>query len=265
MKLAWLTDIHLNFLHADEVEAFIQHVAETPCDGILLTGDIGESPDVLLFLNRLDIALQRPIYFVLGNHDFYRGSIVGVRAKVDELCKACPNLKWMNRETVNPLTDKTCIVGHDGWGDGRYGNYWSLEVLLNDWALIQEFRGLDDQKRLAKLHELGDEAGGHLRKTLPEALDRFEQVIVATHVPPFRESCWHQGQISNDEWLPHFSCKAVGDVLVDAMQRSPDRQMTVYCGHTHSSGVALLLPNLKVYTGGAEYGNPIVQQIVEVS
>jgi hypothetical protein len=27
--------------------------------------------------------------------------------------------------------------------------------------------------------------------------------------PPFREATWHQQQISDDNWLLHFSCKAV--------------------------------------------------------
>ncbi len=64
-------------------------------------------------------------------------------------------------------------------------------------------------------------------------------------------------------WLPHFSCRAVGDVLKKCMSAYPDRQMTVLCGHTHSSGQATILPNLLVKTGGAEYGSPMIQEILE--
>src|SRR5581483_10373621 len=108
---------------------------------------------------------------------------------------------------------------------------WNSDVMLNDWGMITEFGGFDERKsdRLRKLRALGDEAAAHFRAVLPEALDRFRHVIVLTHVPPFKEACWHEGQISNDNWLPHFTCKAVGDVLKDAMASS-DRQMTVYCG-----------------------------------
>jgi hypothetical protein len=84
MKLAWLTDIHLNFLDHNEVEGFIRTVAEMPCDGILLSGDIGEAPNLVSLLNKLSIAFAGPIYFVLGNHDFYRGSIAGVRESIKE-------------------------------------------------------------------------------------------------------------------------------------------------------------------------------------
>ena len=58
------------------------------------------------------------------------------------------------------------------------------------------------------------------------------------HVPPFREACWHQGRISDDLWRPPFSCKAVGEALVEAMEAHPGREMTVLCGHTHGAGEA---------------------------
>lgn len=77
--------------------------------------------------------------------------------------------------------------------------------------------------------------------------------------------CWHQGQISDDDWLPHFTCKAVGDVLRGAMAGKPDRRLTVLCGHTHGEGMVLLMPNLRVLTGGAEYGQPKVQRVLEVA
>ena len=133
-------------------------------------------------------------------------------------------------------------------------------VSVNDWRLIEEFNWLDDKKRLAKLNQLGDEAADHFQAVLPGALERFDHVLVVTHVPPFRESCWHEGRMSDKDWLPHFSCKAVGDVLSDPVARHPEKKMTVLCGHTHGSGEAQILPNLRVLTGGAEYGRPVVQK-----
>ena len=47
------------------------------------------------------------------------------------------------------------------------------------------------------------------------------------------------------------------------MTSRPDRQMTVLCGHTHGAE-AQVLPNLRVLTGGAEYGEPKVQRVLEV-
>jgi 3',5'-cyclic-AMP phosphodiesterase len=196
----------------------------------------------------------------------YQGSITGVRAKVRSFCSVTPNLHWLPAAGVVPLTDETCLVGHDGWGDGRLGDYYGSDVMLNDFGLIEEFGGFDEDpaQRLAKLHALGDEAAAHFREVLPDALARFKHVVVVTHVPPFRESCWHEGQISDDNWLPFFSCKAVGDTLLEAMTAAPDRQMTVLCGHTHGCGEAQILPNLRVLTGGARYGAPAVQRVLEL-
>ena len=46
------------------------------------------------------------------------------------------------------ITELRPDLGADGWGDGRLGDYWSLQVQLNDWALIDEFKRLDDRTRL---------------------------------------------------------------------------------------------------------------------
>ncbi len=204
-------------------------------------------------------------YFVLGNHDFYRGSIASVRYMVQALPGSAEPPLDAHRTGVIPLSESTCLVGHDGWGDGRLGDYYGSDVMLNDFRLIGGFDGIGESKRsrLAKIHALGGEAAAHLRNVLPDALVRFQHVIVLTHVPPFRESCWHEGKISDDNWLPFFTCKAFGDVLREAMAAAPDRKMTVLCGHTHGTGEVDILPNLRVLTGGAVYGKPDVQRSFE--
>ena len=260
--LAWMTDLHLNFVSPRHVEQLCRSVIDTGADAVLLTGDIGEAHDLESQLEALNAGIGLPIYFVLGNHDFYRGGIARVRAGIKALCARLPRLIYMSQAGVVGLTEDTGLVGHDGWADGRFGDYAHSDVLLNDYFLIEELTGLDSEARLDRLHALGDEASAHLRRGLLEALGRFRSVIVLTHVPPFREACWHRGQISDDNWLPHFSCQAVGAVLSEAMAAHPECEMTVLCGHTHSPGEALVLPNLRVLTGGAEYGRPEIQRVL---
>ena len=72
-RLAWLTDLHLNFVTPGHVDRLCRAVREAGADAVLLGGDIGEAPDVVEHLEGLDARLGLPIYFVLGNHDFYRG------------------------------------------------------------------------------------------------------------------------------------------------------------------------------------------------
>ena len=71
------------------------------------------------------------------------------------------------------------------------------------------------------------------------------------------------GAISDDDWLPWFTCKAVGDVLLETAAAHPDKHFTILCGHTHGSGHVHIRPNLEVHTGGAEYGRPVVQTVFE--
>ncbi len=177
-----------------------------------------------------------------------------------------PNPYWLPDAGIVPLTDETCPVGHDGWGDGRLGDCRGSHVMLNDFGPIAEFGGFDGDTaaRLAKLHALGDAAAAHFRAVLPDALTRFRHVVVATHVPPLREACWHEGKTPGEDWLPSFSCKAVGDVLAEAMSAAPNRTMTVLCGHTHGGGEGRLLSNLRALTGGAKYGLPEVQDILAI-
>jgi 3',5'-cyclic-AMP phosphodiesterase len=117
--------------------------------------------------------------------------------------------------------------------------------------------------RLA-LQVLGDEAAGQLRRVLAPATEKYPNVIVATHVPPFREATWYQGRPSSDDYLPYFSCKAMGDILIEVAQSHPNCKLLVLCGHTHDGGEVSVLENLQVLTGPAEYGKPEIQRIIKV-
>ncbi len=258
-QITWVTDIHLNFLKLEKIEAFCQEISRANSDALLIGGDIAESHNLIDYLNILDTKLMIPIYFVLGNHDFYRGSITQTRQVVKEISLNSVKLKWLPSVGIVSLTTETCLIGHDGWSDGRFGDFFNSEVWLNDYLLIEELKMLSRNALFAKLNELGDESAGYFRQILPIALAKFENVILLTHVPPFKESCWYDGKISDDNWLPHFSCQAVGQVVVEIMKENPHKKLTVLCGHTHGSGEVKILPNLLVKTGGAEYGRPELQ------
>jgi 3',5'-cyclic-AMP phosphodiesterase len=263
-KVCWTTDIHLNFVERDRIESFCQSIIEQKPDLVLIGGDIAEAPNVLLHLRILEDLLGCPMFFVLGNHDFYRGSIQGVHRDIKILVKHTANLHWLPDAGVVPLTGRTCLIGHGGWADGRLGDYDRSEVMLNDYVLIKELAALEFQERFRRLNRLGDDAAAYFDQVLPRALQKFPHVIVLTHVPPFKEACWHEGHISDDNYLPHFACRAIGEIFTEMMRLHPECEMTVLCGHTHSPGEVHILPNLHVKTGGATYGNPQVQQILHI-
>jgi predicted phosphohydrolase len=263
MRVAWLTDIHLDHLPPERERVFLAAVAASAPEAVLVGGDITDARRLVPTLLRLGAAFDCPVYFVLGNHDYYGGSIQSVRAEVACLMLKEERLVWLNMAGVVELTPSVGLVGHDGWADGRLGAYEASDVMLNDYLLIQELSGLGPHERLRVLQALADQAAATIGKILPAALGRYSHVVLLTHVPPFREACVYQGKISNDDWLPHFSSHAMGNVIRGIMLGHPERKLTVLCGHTHGAGECRPLENVTVLTGGAEYGNPVVQRVFE--
>jgi len=263
MNLGWLTDLHINFMRPEVFRAFLEMLKGHPAEVFVITGDIGEAHSCALYLKTIADAVQRPVYFVLGNHDFYQGSFAEVHARVRATVAAHKHLVWLRDAGALELTRATALVGHDAWGDTRLGDFEHTQVMLNDFLLIDDLRGAPISVR-DKLLALGDEAAAHLREHLPKAFETHAQVILALHVPPFQAAAWHQGKPSDDNWVPFFACKAAGDAILDLMRARPDRKLTVLCGHTHSPGEYRPLPNVTVLTGAAEYGSPVIQRVMEV-
>ena len=264
MRSVWITDIHLDFLHGRARESLFSTIMSHNPNAVFLTGDISVASFLLAHLRAMSEALNRPVYFVLGNHDFYYGSIADIRGAVRGLCQAHPLLTHLSNAGVIPLTASTALVGHDWWGDRLSEGCTTTPVRLNDHMHIKELTGFAPSKVLQYLMHLGNEAASYLREILPQAFQRYQNMILLTHVPPLRESCWYQDQVSNDEWRPFFACQRVSEVLRMIMQTRPHCRLTVYCGHTHNSGTTLVLPNLKVFTGAAEYGTPQVNAVIEI-
>ncbi len=263
LRVAWMTDIHLNFLKPPHVDKLFSHIHTHTPDVLLIAGDIGEANTLLYYLKMLEKRCGCPIYFVLGNHDFYHSNIATVSKLVRQLCAQSAGLTWLNDADVISLTPNVALIGHDSWSDGRLGDFEKSGVSLEDYRLIDDLRDLDKTQLQAKLRSLGDEAADHFRRVLPAALATHSEVLAVMHPPPFREACWYEGQVAQPDnaYLPHFTCKAVGDVLLEIMSAHPDQQLTVLCGHSHGAGDTYLLPNLRVMTGGAEYGKPVIQQV----
>jgi predicted phosphohydrolase len=268
-KIAWLTDIHLNFLDLEARKLFYQRISDANTDSLLITGDIGEARDICKLLTELSTNIDKPIYFVLGNHDYYFGSVISVREAILALCAQNSKLYWLGKPEIIELNNHTILVGHDGWADGRYGDFDHSPVNLNDSRYISEqyqARLLNKSELLKEMQYLADADSVILKQTLVNAIKpTHKKVIIATHVPPFPECCWHQGMPTDDDWLPYFSSKATGDVILDVTKNYPDLDFLVLCGHTHTDKTIQLLKNLEIKVGKAQYYQPEIQDIIEVS
>lgn len=177
MKLAWLTDIHLNFLSRDERMVFYQTIVDSACDSLLISGDIAEAPSLCEFLLEIAHFIEKPIHFVLGNHDYYRGSVVNVRAELIQLMQTTKSLHWLPASGVQLLTSDIVLVGIDGFADGRYGDYDNSPACLNDSVLIEELfqhKLLSKKQLQLKMQEFADEDAKQLDHDIQTAIDVYK-------------------------------------------------------------------------------------------
>jgi len=212
MKLTWLTDVHLNFLEKDKRMDFYQMLIATDSDGVVLSGDIAEATSIELILKEMANATQKPIYFVLGNHDYYRGSVHDVRSKMTSIIKDEPFLFWLPASGPQKLNNDVVLLGYDCFADGRYGDYTNSRVVLNDSRMIVDLfqsGALGKYPLLEKMQQLADQDA---------------------------EVCRHEGKISSDDYLPFFSSKVTGEILMHAAESYPEIEFLALCDHKHSNG-----------------------------
>lgn len=267
MRVVWLTDLHLNFLTFKERLTFYQTIVDIVIDAVLISGDIAEASSINDFLIEMSQIIGKPIYFVLGNHDYYGDSVKSVRFKMTGLTQTVKYLYWLPASGVQKLEADTLLVGIDGFADGRYGDYERSFVSLNDSDLITE---LYQEKLLSKRHlqlkmqQFADEDANLLQKCIETGIETHNprKIIILTHVPPFPDVCFYRQRQTDDDYLPYFSSKATGDVLLKVADCYPSVVFLAFCGHTHGYACSQPLSNLTVTVGAAEYYHPEIQKII---
>lgn len=268
MKLTWLTDIHLNFLDEYARKNFYNEIVSTQCDAVLISGDIAEAPSLVALLEEMASQIKKPIYFILGNHDYYRGQINEIRSAITTLTKTHEQLFWLSVSGIQKLNNNTILLGQDGWADGRLGDYRNSPVSLNDSRMIADLfqaKIMGKSQLLEKMQQLADFDAKRLCADLEQAIKpQPNKIIILTHVPPFKEACMHEGKASDDYWLPYFSSKIIGDVLLRTAKENPCIKFLVLCGHTHSEANYHPLDNLTIKIGKAEYYQPEIQETMIV-
>lgn len=277
-KLLHTTDIHLNFVHIEKLRSFCVKIAAEKPDAIVITGDISEAPQLFSDLTILRTEIKKsyptPIFFVCGNHDYYYGSIVTMRKQLTEQLtyseedkkNHAPYVAWLGSSGIIPLTKTVCLIGHDGWYDAEYASFFKSNVQLWDYSIITELNlsWISKNDLVIQLKKLASEAAQYIEYNLEKAFDQFNHVFVATHVPPFKENAVYNGKVSDNNWLPHFSSKIMGDMLLKMANKYQNKQITVLCGHSHGFADNILLPNLRCITGEAKYKHPKINNVFEL-
>lgn len=284
MKYAWITDIHLNFVDFNERMAFYQTIKDANVNGVFITGDIGEGNSFEFYLNEMDQILNEDgwidvkIYYVMGNHDYYGLHV----KKFKEDSRQPGRIRYMPDLDGYSVVYDIYLVGQDCWADGRNGNYAKSHVVLNDSKYIQDLadaRKIDEIEMfcdtgsfklryrhvLKKMQEFADTDAQALENQINEAIEYNPmKIIILMHIPPFPQNAFYGGKQSDDNFLPFYSSKVTGDMLMRVCGAHPDIQFQGYCGHSHGASIYQALPNLIVKCGAAEYGKPTIQEIIEL-
>ena len=271
--LAWCTDIHLDFLDRSEEDGRIERelvapILDSNCSGVMITGDISISETLCQHLALLDGLIKKPIYFVLGNHDFYGGSFSGVRSAIADLCSRSKNLKYLTNENPLFLSDRVALIGHDGWYDGLYGDPIHSGYIMTDWIRIDDFfqsgaiRPMNGglQPNLNVILSVARHAAFEASKSVLEkgraAAQKSPTVVVLTHVPPFPELHRPDNKSSSVNGMPWYTSKMMGDALRQLSREFPDTRFEVFSGHTHGLSSERITRNLTCHVGGATYDQP---------
>src|SRR5262249_35847749 len=176
--------------------------------GIFITGDISNAQRLVYHLSVIERVAQRPVYFVLGNHDYYNGEIEPVRKSMRELTNLSQFLKYLPLSPYVALTPSTALVGHDCWYDAQLGDPLHSRFLMNDWVMTKDFvQHSGGYKFLSKMHDIRDRASlisqfqklahegvQHIHNGIKAAARYHKNIVIMAHYPPFPESHLYNGK-----------------------------------------------------------------------
>jgi predicted phosphohydrolase len=254
-----MNDVHFDhFVENPEntIPDFAKDCASVESDGIVICGDISNGLMLEKQMNQFVKGIkEKKLFFVLGNHDFFKSSFKGMRKKMSKYDGSSGAYYLTTQTDPIQLDDNTCIIGHDGWYDGGYSNWFSSKLRMNDYDLIEEMNGKQSTELYAVIQEQAKAFQTHMELMAPK-IEKYKRVIIITHVPPFKENSTYNGKISDRNWLPCMSSKCSGDAILGLANKYQDKEFLVFSGHTHGSSTFSPLKNVKSKTYMAQYGYP---------
>jgi predicted phosphohydrolase len=232
----WAADLHLDTVMVP-IKSFATQWGENDAEGLLLTGDIATSKCLKEKLEELHHYLKKPIYYVLGNHDFWYSSF----KEMDEHNLGLKDVNYIHNKVLK--LGNFNLVGNNGWYDAGFGNL-DNDALMKDFFLIKDFK-CKDYLPIVK------ERAEYLVNQLEDQIKDLDNILVLTHVPMIESFA-----IATDipEW---YGCK----MLTDMFDKYKDKKGVVLSGHTHFAS-KVLFNQLECYSGEARRGCPVLCGLV---
>jgi len=245
-KYLWFTDTHLNRVNLIKKMLFIRHILKENPKAVFLTGDISTGMFLYYDLYLLATFVKCPIYFVLGNHDYWNSSIDKTHEKIKELCKKFPHLIWLSQSNAIALNDEAVIIGDEGWFDGWNGNTDYLKLTLDQY-LIEDFRKYKSiDEKLVCWREMATKSSFNIEHKLCKALDDgYKTIYIVTHFPPWIEATRDRGTVLEQFWLPYNTNVSMGKTIERVMSKYTKSKVIVLCGHIHADTIIHVSSNIE--------------------
>ena len=270
MNIHFLSDLHIEIKNPPK--GFMSDVERVEADVTVLAGDI----DVGLKGLELAFKINRPVIYVMGNHEYY-----GKRSMSDLLKKmrektAGTHVHLLENDTV--VLDGVRFIGATLWTDfalmqdfvQRMDAMLIAQQQMNDYRVIQLRRRHEGgEQMLTPSHALTlhEESRAFIEREL--ALPFEGKTVVVTHHAPSKESVDQrsmEGEGAVRKALADMGCDSAYASHLDHLVERADLWIH---GHTHVSldyqiGKGRVVSNPRGYGGIAEVAgfNPV--RIVEV-
>lgn len=230
MKIRPISDIHL-----DHSKYILPKLDTDPETTLVVAGDIAEST-----VKALDLAEEffkihserfKHVVYVLGNHDYYAGSIRSSVRKFKERTDSLPNVHLLQNSSV--CLDDVWFHGATLWTDCGGGSPFAQIdwTLMSDWKEIRYHAGSNDYA-----HKFGV---GNVCREFTKSLQYLVQVlrehqdgkphVVVTHHAPSLASLDHE-RFAADDNLSKFYASSLEESFMDF----PDLKYMIH-GHIHSA------------------------------
>jgi predicted phosphodiesterase len=171
MRFQLASDLHLEF-HADRGVGFLSQT-KAVADTLVLAGDI--LPLRFFSLAKKDLSVfckrWRMVFFVSGNHEYYRFSPSEGDAVLASIEKAIPNFKVLRPGRIEVVEGKR-ILGATLWFQDDYLNNQYADM-MNDFDCIQDF--------VPWVYRQNQEAMAFLKKEVQEG-----DIVVTHHLPTMK-------------------------------------------------------------------------------
>ncbi len=243
MKLNILSDLHLGFAAMER--------PENDADVVVLAGDVSRPREAAVWALRLD----KPVIYVLGNHEFYGSSIDGAAQELERLC-AGTQVHLLNDRGV--VIDGVRFLGSTLWSDfelfdepaQKAAAIAQARELIRDFSRIRTREAANDVFSPADSAALFERHSGWLDRQL--SIPHAGPTVVVTHHAPSRRSIH-----------PRFADSLLNACFVSDAQHllGAERTQLWIHGHTHDSfdytvNGTRVVCNPRGYSRGGAIENP---------